>query len=337
MRPNRWIGFAAAALLALGLTAGAQAAEFKWKVQAFLGESSLITQEFKGFAAQLKEKSGGRIEIEVLPGGAVVGNAETLEAMQAGVLNGHYNAPSYFAGKDPAFAVLGDTLAAYKDSSQRDGWFREGGGTDLARKLYAQNGAHFVGPIYWPPEWIPSKKPLKEISDFEGLKIRAPEGMVGDLLRRAGAGVVSLPGGEVYNALETGVLDATDWANLSLNNASGLYRVAKYSVFARHSMAVTEFSVRQADWDALPDDLKTLVESEVAAFSEHMRKAFDAAEEKAAAEVKAQDVELIVWGDAQEKQFRAMLKEVWADWEQKNAMSGEIIASHKAYLGKLGL
>ena len=327
----------AAATLSIGVSGVATAAEFNWKFQAFLGENSLVTQEFQGFAERLKEKSGGRIEIEVLPGGAVVGNAETLEAMQAGVLNGHYNAPSYFAGKDPAFAVLGDTLSAYKDSAQRDSWFTEGGGLALARELYGQNGAHFVGSVYWPPEWIPSKKPLNTIADFEGLKIRAPEGLVGDLLRRAGAGVVSLPGGEVYNALETGVLDATDWANMALNNASGLYRVAKYSVFARHSMAVTEISIRQQDWDALPADLRSLVEAEVAAFSDHMRKAFAAAEDKAAEEVKAQDVALIVWSDQQEAQFRAMLKEVWGEWESKNALSGQIIASHKAYLQKLGL
>ena len=64
----------------------------------------------------------------VYPARRIVGPTETIDAIARGAIDGHFSAPSYFIGLDPAFALLGDTLAAYENPRQRDEWFEKGGG-----------------------------------------------------------------------------------------------------------------------------------------------------------------------------------------------------------------
>ena len=259
-----------AGVAALALMGGAAAAE-TFKMQTFLGATASTTKAFEAMAAQLAEDTNGAVQIEVLPGRAVVGAAETIEAIQNGLLDGQYTAPTYFAGKDPAMGVLGDTIGAYPDSETRDRWFTEGGGLDLARALYAKYDLHMICPVYWPSEQIPSKVEINGVADLEGLKMRAPGGLASDLLSRAGASLVTMGVGESVTAMETGVLDATDLANVALNVALGMHNQAKYSVLARHSMATTEMSVSKAKWDSLSAENQAKFEAACNAMSDGLK------------------------------------------------------------------
>jgi TRAP-type C4-dicarboxylate transport system substrate-binding protein len=319
------------------LLGGAASAE-TFKMQTFLGASASTTTAFEAMAIQLAKDTDGAIQIEVLPGGAVVGAGETIEAIQNGLLDGQYTAPSYFAGKDPAMGVLGDTLAAYPDSATRDRWFTEGGGLELARALYGKYDLHMICPIYWPPEEIPSKVEINGVADLEGLKMRAPGGLASDLLSRAGASLVTMGVGESVTAMETGVLDATDLANVALNVALGMHNQAKYSVLARHSMAVTEMSVSQSKWDSLSPENQAKFEAACNAMSEGLKVTLTA--EDAAATEKAMnemDVTFVDFGEVDAATFRSMTADVWADWGAKSGDAQAIVDSHKAFLSSLGL
>ncbi len=326
------VGFLAAGAMATGATAET------FKMQTFLGAKATTTKEFEAMAAQLKKDTNGEVDITVLPGKAVVGAAETIDAIKNGLLDGQYTAPTYFAGKDPAMGVLGDTLSAYPDSATRDRWFTEGKGLELARKLYAKHGLHFIGPVYWPPEHIPSKVAINSVADFKGLKMRAPGGLASDLLNRAGASLVKMGVGESVTAMETGVLDATDLANIGLNVALGMHNKAKYSIFARHSMAVTEVSVSRAKWDKLSDNAKKKFTVAVAKLSETLRTKLNA-EDKAATKKATGElgVTIVEFGKEDEAKFRAMLADVWTSWAKKSADAKAIVESHRAFMKKLGL
>lgn len=326
-----------AAVAAAAAFSGPAAAE-SFKMQTFLGAGASTTKAFEAMAASLNEATGGEVAIEVLPGKAVVGAAETLEAVENGLLDGQYTAPTYFAGKDPAMGVLGDTLAAYPDSATRDGWFTEGGGLELARELYAGYGLHLVCAVYWPPEQIPSTVAINGVAELEGLKMRAPGGLASDLLSRSGASLVTMGVGESVTAMETGALDATDLANIGLNVALGMHNKAKYSVLARHSMAVTEMSVSMSKWDALSDENKTKFEAACNDMSAELQATLT--EEDAAAAAKAETelgVTMIEFGPEDAAKFRATTLEVWSDWGAKSPMAQKIVDSHKAYLAQLGL
>ena len=325
----------AAACAALSATS-AQAETFR--MQTFLGATASTTAAFEAMAETLREETGGEVDITVLPGGAVVGAAETIEAIENGLLDGQYTAPSYFAGKDPAMGVLGDTLAAYPDSATRDGWFTDGGGLELARELYDGYGLHLVCTVYWPPEQIPSTVPIEGVAGFEGLKMRAPGGLASDLLDRAGASLVNLGVGESVTAMETGTLDATDLANVALNVALGMHNQAKYSVLARHSMAVTEMSVTKEKWDGLSDNAKAAFEDACEAMSAELKTTLS--EEDDAAIARAKDelgVTFVEFGEEDAATFREMTMAVWDDWGSRSDIAGRIVAAHKAYLDTLGI
>ncbi|MEM9205396.1 MAG: TRAP transporter substrate-binding protein DctP [Pseudomonadota bacterium] len=326
-----------AASAAVALMGGVAHAE-TFKMQTFLGATASTTVAFEEMSEKLAADTDGAIQIEVLPGRAVVGAAETIEAIQNGLLDGQYTAPSYFAGKDAAMGVLGDTLAAYPDSATRDRWFTEGGGLELARALYNKYHLHFICPVYWPSEQIPSKVEITGVSGFEGLKMRAPGGLASDLLSRAGASLVTMGVGESVTAMETGVLDATDLANVALNVALGMHNQAKYSVLARHSMAVTEMSVSKSKWDSLSADNQAKFEAACNAMSDSLKTTLS--DEDGAAEAKAKGelgVTFIAFGEEDAATFREMTSAVWDDWGSKSADAQAVVDSHKAFMQSIGL
>ncbi|MEO0360069.1 MAG: TRAP transporter substrate-binding protein DctP [Pseudomonadota bacterium] len=322
---------------ALALIGGAAAAE-TFRMQTFLGATAATTKAFEEMAANLKADTDGAVDIQVFPSGAVVGPTETLEAVRNGLLDGHYTGPTFFAGVDPAFAVLGDTLSAYPDTEVRDKWFAEGGGLELGRQLYAKYDMHMICAVHWPQEQIPSKVPIRSVGDFEGIKIRAPGGLPSDLLTRAGASLVNLTPGDAISALETGVLDASDLANVGLNMAFGMYQNAPYSIFARHSMPVTEMSVSASKWNGLSDDAKAKFEAACRDLSDSLKVTLGEQEVAAIEKAKTElNVEFIEFGEADAEKFRNLLLEVWADWGGRNADAQAIVDSHKAYMTKLGV
>ncbi len=321
---------------ALALATAAQAETFK--MQTFLGATAATTTAFEEMAADLAVATDGAVEIQVFPSGAVVGPTDTLDAVRNGLLDGHYTGPTFFAGVDPAFAVLGDTLSAYPNTDVRDQWFVDGGGLELGRALYAKYDMHMICVIHWPQEQIPSTVPIRTVDDFEGIKIRAPGGLPSDLLTRAGASLVNLTPGDAISALETGVLDASDLANVGLNMAFGMYQNAPYSIFARHSMPVTDMSVSMSKWNALSDESKAAFEDACNGLSDTLVETLGAQEEAAIAEAKNDlGVEFIEFDEAQAERFREMLLEVWDDWGARNGDAKAIVDSHKAYMTELGI
>ncbi|MFN3642595.1 MAG: TRAP transporter substrate-binding protein DctP [Gemmobacter sp.] len=325
------IALVTAALLAMP----AAAQQHSWRVQGFLPDSFDINTRFREFAADLKEKSGNAIEIDFVPVGAVVGPTETLDAMATGVLTGHFTGASYFAAKDAAFAVIGDTMGAYNSSEDQARWWSEGGGEALMRELYAQHGAHVIGVFVSPAEVLVSTRPLNSIDDFKGLRIRSVQGTVSDLFGKLGAGVVVLPGTEVFNALQTNVVDAADWAWYALNEATGLYNVAKYSIDAGHSMGIMEFSVSQDAWNRLTADQQALVTQEWDAFSTQLFADFQAGEAAARDRIIAAGTEVITWPPEERARLRAVTYEVWAEVAKRSPMAARMVESHRAFIKSL--
>jgi TRAP-type mannitol/chloroaromatic compound transport system substrate-binding protein len=253
------------------------------------------------------------------------------------VLAGHYSGSPYFAGKDPAFAVIGDTMAAYENAAQRDRWWYEGGGTALARKLYANYGVQFVSNIYTPEEWLPAKKELSKLEDLKGLKLRGPGGMVSELFKRSGAGVVELPGTEVFNALQSGAVDAADWAWHSLNEKMGIYKIAKFAVYTRHSMGVTEVSIDKKKWDALTPELRDTLEKELKAYSMTQQARYAREDEEATKRAVEAGVKLIRWPASEYEKIRAHQLQIWADYSKQSPMAKEVVDSHLAFMKKIGV
>jgi TRAP-type mannitol/chloroaromatic compound transport system substrate-binding protein len=213
-----------------------------------------------------------------------------------------------------------------------------GGGNQLARELYATYGVHFVGGVWYGQECLVSKRPLRSLADFKGLKIRAPQGMNGEIFTRLGAAPVQLPGSEVYTALERGVVDAADWGTLSMNDDLGYHKLAKYPTYPGfHSMPMGEISVNKAKWDALPADLKAIIESATYEFARAMIQRNYLADAKVAVERGQRGFEPTDMPPAERQKFREIARSVWKEYAARSPMAQKVHESQIAFLQQLGL
>ncbi|HXV09033.1 MAG TPA: TRAP transporter substrate-binding protein [Burkholderiales bacterium] len=309
-----------------------------WKMQSYWQSGTLPQTLFEEFAKRVTDLSGGRLAVEALATGAVVAPTESLDAVGSGVLDGHNGGPAYFTGKDAAFALLGDPQGAFETPYQFQMWMEYGGGNELARELYATYGVHFVGGVWYGQECLVSKRPLRSLADFKGLKIRAPQGMNGEIFTQLGAAPVQLPGSEVYTALERGVVDAADWGTLSMNDDLGYHKLAKYPTYPGfHSMPMGEISVNKAKWDALPADLKAIIESATYEFARAMIQRNYLADAKVAVERGQRGFEPTDMPLEERQKFREIARSVWKEYAARSPLAQKVHASQIAFLQQLGL
>ena len=212
-------------------------------------------------AELLRTMSNGRLDIKVYGAGELVGAFEVFDAVAEGSAEMGHGAAYYWRGKLPIAAMF-TTVPFGMTAQEMNGWLRYGGGMALWRELYApfgllplaagNTGAQMAG-------WF--NKEINSLADLEGLKMRIP-GLGGEVLERAGGVPVAVPGGEVFTALQTGVIDATEWVGPYNDLALGLHTVAKYYYYPPwHEPGPTlEALVNRQAFDALPDDLQAMIE-----------------------------------------------------------------------------
>ncbi|TYC75476.1 TRAP transporter substrate-binding protein [Stappia sp. BW2] len=323
--------FALSVLAAPGV---ATAADYNWTFQTSetAGEPGFINKQ--KWAESVEKMSGGRIAIEILPIGAVVPHTDTLDAVGSGILQGHLTDPSYFAGKDPAFAMMGNLVGAWSDPFELIGFMQSGGGHELYAELVEPYGVHFIGAAATEPEAFVSSVPIRSVEDLKGVKMRAPEGMVYEIFSKAGASPVALPGSEVFTALDKGVVQAADYTVFATNQSQGMNDVAHYPLYPGfHSLPLIDISMTKSIWDELPDDLKAILNASVDQFIfDHVysvRKLDAAAVEEAKANP---DIEIVNWSGDERAKFRRIAQQEWENWAGKNDLTQRYYDAVVAYL-----
>ncbi|MDR1922257.1 MAG: TRAP transporter substrate-binding protein DctP [Candidatus Adiutrix sp.] len=339
------IGLTLLALLCLlvwNQPASAQEAKpIVWKAQTLWNAGEIPQKTFEDLCKNIELMSGGRLIIESYPSGAIVPQNETLDALQNNVLQVIHVWPGYAAPKNPAFAAVSDLIFAYEHPWELDAWLNYKGGLELMRKLYAPFKGYTVGAMFWGVESWPSRRPLQSVEDFKGLKIRLSQGMQAEMMAKAGASVIQLPGNEIFPALDKGVIDACDWSTVGVNNSLGLYDLngVDYAVYPGfHSMPIGDFTVNIDEWNKLSPDLKAIVETAV------RRWCWDSVELIAVADLDfvaksrlpGSKVKIITWSDENKAKAREFAMSVWQEWKTKNADCKEVIESQEAWLRELG-
>lgn len=335
---------ALSAALAVGLGLSAISAEAKTlKVQASSKAGDWAHRFMTDtWAPKLGAMTAGAVGIEVLPTKAVVPHRETIDAVANGILDGDLNAVSYFSGRDPAFAIIGDLIAGYDTVDQVRTFCMHAGGKEILQKLYdkyTKGKVHVVGCGPYAKEAFVSTIPINTVADMKGVKIRSPEGLAAEVFKRAGAAPVSLPFSEVYTALEKGVIDAADASAHVNNNASGMYKVAKFPIYPGiHSMAVLQFIVNKKVWDGLGPEGQTALEVWYSSAYDAMRREADLQDRAIAAEQNASDdVTVIDWSTEERAKFRAIAVGAWEDFATKSDLAREALDAHLAYMKSVGL
>lgn len=335
---------AAIAALALAAAGGSAIAETKMlKVQASSAPGDWAHRFMTdNWAAKLNEMTYGNLSIEVLATKAVVPHRETIDAVAAGILDGDLNAVSYFSGRDPAFAIIGDLIAGYDTVDQVRQFCMHGGGKEILQKLYDKytgGKVHVIGCGPYAKEALVSTVPIKTVEDMKGVKVRSPEGLAAEVFRRAGAAPVSLPFSEVYTALEKKLIDAADASALVNNEASGMHKIGKYPIYPGiHSMAVLQFVINKGVWDSLGKQGQTALEVWYYAAYDSMRREADLQDREIAEKyADGSDVTVVDWSTEERAKFREIAVGAWEDFAAKSPLAKEALDTHIAFMKKTGL
>lgn len=239
----------------------------RWRMQDAWDAGTTGHRLVQEFCDRVRELTDGELDIRPLPAGAVVGTFDKFDAVSRGVLDAMTSFTLYWAGKEPVSAFLSSYTLGLNRPDQWDTWFYGMGGIDLARRMYAKHNMYFVGIVQHDLNLIHSRVPIRSYDDFKGKRIRLPGGMIAETFRRAGATTILLPGGEVYPALERGVIDATDFTGPAVNYDLGYHEIAKYIIMGppeypclHQPVDLREVTVNMRRWEALSPKLKELLE-----------------------------------------------------------------------------
>ena len=149
-------------------------------------------------------------------------------------------------------------------------WIYQGGGFEIYQEVYGKFGMVFLPTVVFPMEsGIRSNKPINTLSDLKGMKIRAGGRVAGAILKELGAAHVMLAGGEVYQALEKGVIDAAEMSHPQTDWGLGLHEVTKYWCVPNwiNNGNILGVMINKKSWDSLPDNLKTSLKTAAMATS----------------------------------------------------------------------
>lgn len=329
---------AATLLAGLFSTAGYAQTSYNLKFQSSDNAGTAAFEVQQDWAKHLGEMSDGRIKVEMLPVGSIVEYNETLDAVGSGILDGQITDSSYFTGKDPAFALIGNPVGAYSSAQELRGFFDNGGGTELYNEIVNPYGVQFIGPAAQTAEAIPSKVPIDTVEALKGVKIRAPEGMVQSAFAAAGASPVNLPQSEVFTSLDKGVISAADATTLATNDSMGLHDVAKEPIWPGfHSLPLNEVSINKAKWDAMSDEDRQVLTQSVKWYADELAKRIEARDQEVAEKLRARgDVHIHSWSEEEKKKFRQIAQAQWQEYAGRSENAQKVYDKLTAYLKQEG-
>ena len=258
--------FLKSALLAsLGLTSqksvAAKKPEYSWKmVTTWPKNFPGLGTGAENLANLINKLSSGRIKITVYGAGELVPAFEIFDAVSRGIAELGHGSAYYWKGKNESLQFF-STVPFGLTANEMNAWLYYGGGQELWQKAYSKfnlvpmaagnTGIQMAG-------WF--NKEISSLDDLKGLKMRIP-GLGGEVLKRAGGTPVNLPGGELFTALKTGTIDATEWVNPYNDLAFGLHKAAKHYYYPGwHEPGTTlECFLNKEIFDSLPEDLQNII------------------------------------------------------------------------------
>ncbi|MFA7096623.1 MAG: TRAP transporter substrate-binding protein, partial [Gammaproteobacteria bacterium] len=256
---------AAAGAATLGFPMIAPAQEtITFKFQSTWPARDIFHEYAQDYARTVNELSGGRLKLNLLPSGAVVGALQMQDAVIAGALDGGHGVTAYWYGKHKAYSLFGTPPAFGWDANTMLGWIKYGGGQELydelVQKVLKLNLVGFLtGPMPCQPlGWF--KKEVKTEADLKNLKYRTV-GLSADLMKEMGAAVTIMGGADIVPAMDRGLLEAAEFNNPSSDRALGFPDVSKTYMLRSYHQAAESFEIifNKTKYDALPKELQAIL------------------------------------------------------------------------------
>jgi TRAP-type mannitol/chloroaromatic compound transport system substrate-binding protein len=288
-------------------------------------------------AELIEEASSGRLRIKVYAAGELVPAFEVFDTVSRGTAEIGHGAAYYWKGKSEA-AQLFTAIPFGMSATEMNAWLYYGGGLELYRELYApfgltpfpagNTGVQMGG-------WF--NKEIKSLDDLSGLKMRLP-GLGGEVLKRAGGTPVTLPGAEIFTALQTGSIDATEWIGPYNDMAFGLHKAARYYYYPgwHEPGPVLECIVNKEAFDSLPDDLRTIVSMACSSLNDQMTAEYMARNAESLQRlIKESDIQILPFPPEVLKQLKEISATVISEMAAADPQLARIYKSFSAYRSSL--
>jgi TRAP-type mannitol/chloroaromatic compound transport system substrate-binding protein len=252
-------------------------AQIRWRLaSSFPKALDTIYGAAEVFSKKVAEMTGGKFQISVHPGGELMPALGVVDGVQNATVEMAHTCGYYFFGKDETFAI-GCAIPFGLNSRQMTAWQYEGNGLKLMREFYRNyNIVHFpmgntgaqMGGWY--------RKELKSVADVKGLKMRIG-GFSGRVLQRMGGVPQNIPGGEIYQALEKGTIDAAEWVGPYDDLKLGFFKVAPFYHYPGwwEGGPQEDLYINTKAWDGLSAEYKAIVESAAAYAHTDMQAKYD--------------------------------------------------------------
>ncbi len=323
-----------AGILAAGVAPSVHAqAAIRWRVaSSFPKALDTIYGAAEVFAKKVGEMSGGKFSVTTHPAGELVPPFGVVDAVQQGTVEVAHTAPYYFFGKDETFA-LDCAIPFGLNSRQMTAWMFEGNGMKLMREFYAgynivnfpcgNTGAQMGG-------WY--RKEIKSVADLKGMKMRIG-GFAGRVFERLGGVPQNIPGGEIYQALEKGTIDASEWVGPYDDQKLGFNKVAPHYYYPGWWEGGPQLSLYINDkaFNALSAENKAIVESAAAYAHIVMQARYDARNPAALKQLVASGTKLHRFPkDVMDAAFKESMA-LYGELSTKNAKWKKIYEDYNAF------
>jgi TRAP-type mannitol/chloroaromatic compound transport system substrate-binding protein len=314
---------------------------FQWRMPTFWSPANdVLLGGAQRFAKMAEDMSGGRLKIQVFAAGELMPAAGVFDACSQGTVEMYNAAAYYWPGKEPATQWF--TAMPFGLNPQGTyAWYYYGDGLKLWEETYApfnlvprpsaSTGPQMMG-------WF--RKKINSVGDLKGVKMRIP-GLGGKVYAKAGVSVVLLPPGEIYTALERGVIDAAEWVGPHDDMKMGFHQIARYYYYPGwHEPGTTgEFVFNKKAYEGLPADLRAILDYtamslHTSEFMEYFSKNA-AALQKLRADFKGK-VEFTRLADGVLKELKKMSADVVKEESEKSPQAKKVHASYTKFQSLIG-
>ena len=325
--------FALSSLLFNNAYSSPQKTEYKWKmVTSWPKNFPGLGVGAENLALLINKLSNNRIKIKVFGANELIPPLEVFDFVSTGGAELGHSGAYYWKGKSPACQFF-SSVPFGMTSQEMNAWLYYGGGLELWEKLYnkfnliprpaGNTGVQMGG-------WF--NKEITSVEDLKGLKMRIP-GLGGEVLSRAGGVPITLAGSEIFTALQTGVIDATEWVGPYNDRAFGLHKAAKYYYYPGwHEPGPTIESIINKDsYNSLPDDLKLIIDTSCKAVNVDMLSDYTAKNNLALQFLKSKNIDILKFPDEVLVKLKSISRDILEEISQTDSITKEIYDSYMSF------
>jgi TRAP-type mannitol/chloroaromatic compound transport system substrate-binding protein len=315
----------------------ADAKTIRWRMGTTWTPSIDLIHADRHFVEIVNELSGGELKFKLFSAGELVPAFELFDAVSTGTLEAGGDWPNYWSGKARAFDALGSYPMGLTPIDYAV-WIYQYGGLEYYQKVYGKHGIFYLPHGITPMEsGVRSNEPIRSLKDYKGLKIRMSGKTQGQLLEQLGAAQTMLSGGEIYQALEKGVIDAAEFSSPNNDWGMGFNEVTEYwATPGWHQPAsVLGVMINKKAWDELSEHHQNILKQAAMANFLWSYTYFEKGAVDATEKFLESGTEVTRLSDEELESIQELTNKLTLETAKKDALFAEVIYAQYEYLEKM--